>query len=469
MSRHPREGTVCLSLLALAFLHLIDVFIPSSWSHLGTYGVLLFLLVSGLFLLRGIPLVLSCAMLLAGHSLLFLHGGTFQEWGNSITKNVPLLSLLILVPLLQIPFQAGGYLDAVEEFVRRSFDSKQKVVNIFGAVVFVVGSLLNLGGLRFLSSLAGPMYERYGDLVLRTMCRSFVSSILWSPYFATVGLTLVYLHLPVQTFLPSALALALFSLIGGIAYTLIEASGFAKKLHSAAAASKDETASSSEHHMEQSIPVESRRKLFVFLLLLVLLLAAALTIEHITQLSMLTVISVLALVFPLMMAPFVNRQAAFHGVDGYRNGLSKLVTEVMLFTSAGFLGGVLSTLDLGTGVAALYAPLAAFGSYTVILALVLTVLLLSLALVHPILTVTVLLTSIPPDLLGLHPIAMGLSVLTGWSLAMTVSVITPFIVIISGIFDKTMLEAGWRQNKWYMMVMALFLSAGIWVINKLLA
>ncbi|WP_018133091.1 hypothetical protein [Effusibacillus pohliae] len=493
------EGTVRLSLFALAILHLVDVFFDATWSHRALYVILVFLLLTGLFAVRGIALIISGLMLFFGHLLLFLHGGTFGQWGDAITKNVPLLSLLILVPLIQIPFQAGGFLQAVEQFVRRSFDSQRKVVIVFGTVVFVIGSLLNLGGLRFLSSLAEPMEQRYGDLVLRIMCRSFVSSIMWSPYFATVGLTLFYLHLPVQTFLPPALTLSLCSLAAAFSYTLFEesrvvsatirsdAGGLIPEMASAAEPAWDgpgDTRSLGKcldahriggddrrdvigSHGNCTSGTESRRKLQVFFLLLFCLLAAAFVLEQVTRLSMLTVISVLSLCFPLLMWGFVDKTGALQGVKGYMSGISKLVTEVMLFTSAGFMGGVLSTLDLGSRVAGVYGPLAKWGVYPVIFACITTVLLLALLFVHPILSATVLLTSVPPDFLGIHPITMGLSVLAGWSISMTVSVISPFIVIMSGIFEKNLLEAGWRQNRRYMLVMTIFLSLVIWGIDRL--
>lgn len=467
MVRDRLEGTVRLSLLALAFFYLLDVFIGSSFAHWGLYAVLVFLLVNGLFLARGVTLFLSSAMLLAGHILLFLHKGTFYQWGEAITKNVPLLSLLILVPLIQIPFQAGGYLTAVERFVRRSFDSEAKVVTVFGTVVFVVGSLLNLGGLRFLTSLAAPLQERFGDLVLRVMCRSFVSAMMWSPYFATVGLTLVYLHLPVKIFLLPALLVSLMSLMGASVYTLIESNGFPGKRAGNPFFSAEIAASEAKCE-NQPMSAESKRKLAAFMMLLLLLLATALTVEHYTRMSMLTVISVLSLGFPLIMFPFVDRKEVLNGGISYWKGLERFVTEVMLFTSAGFMGGVLSTFRLGTEMSALYAPFARAGSYAVILALMLTVLVLTFVFIHPILTTTVLLTSVPAEFLGIHPVTMGLSVLAGWSAAMTVSVITPFIVIMSGLFGRSLISTGWHPNKWYMIFVTLFLSFVIWGMDRFL-
>lgn len=159
-------------------------------------------------------------MLIVGVTLEWGKGTGFQGISDGISMNLPLLTLVILVPLLSLPLKLGGYFSAIHLFLQGLRHHPRSLFSGITSVLFILGPILNLGSVRMVDELLKDL-KLPPPLLAKSYLVGFSTTMLWSPYYAAVGLVLYYLQIPVTGYMAYGIGLALlFLLIGNILFAI---------------------------------------------------------------------------------------------------------------------------------------------------------------------------------------------------------------------------------------------------------
>jgi hypothetical protein len=140
------------------------------------------------------------SMLVIGVALELGKGTGLKGISTGISMNLPLLTLVILVPLLALPLKLGGYFGAIHMLLQSYRHHPRKLFTGITSVLFILGPILNLGAVRIVDELLKDI-KLPPVLLAKSYLIGFSTTMLWSPYYAAVGLVLYYLQIPVNAYM----------------------------------------------------------------------------------------------------------------------------------------------------------------------------------------------------------------------------------------------------------------------------
>ncbi|WP_142849902.1 hypothetical protein [Telmatospirillum sp. J64-1] len=302
-------------------------------------------------------------------------------------------------------------------------------MNLLGAMVKATNTLEKAGGDERVRSI------REKRMIL-ALLRSFSASIMLSPL--SVGFALILSAFPQlgwQLLLPMGFAFALVFLALGWLFDRLTMP-----------APPPGSVASSAHGWSAALPL---------LGIVAGIIAAAILVEILLETSL--VLGVMVAV-PLFGCGWIFVQTPALGLieRAARTGrrvrhflladLSRSQVEVLIVSSAGFMGVVLAALLPLAELRELVSESAA-SPYLILAGLFVTVLLLGQAGFNPIVSVTVLSALFPiPEALGLHPLALAMALLTSWALAAGSSYAIAAVLILARLTGKNASTIGRDWN-----------------------
>lgn len=438
-----RSSTIFL----LAMFYLVHYFFPAMLLYWIVILMLGLSIAFGFYYLNRTSKTLCLIMLIISHVIFFSSGGTGAFWVASVTKNMPLVTFLILIPLLSIPFKVEGHFQAIQEVTTGRLEGRQKFYSVVSFLTFTLCIMMNVGGMRLNYEMLEGYFGKYTQTGVQAMMRGYAATMLWAPYFPTVILILFYLEIPSYMYLGPALVFGLLSLGFLILYGWL----VHRKL-------KDE-----EHQLTVSpkpVSDAGKQKLLVFIGLVLLIILLSLLLERWGGLPIMMAISLISIGFPVVMVIFSKKRKDYkEAVKDYRiQGLPKMINEVSLFISAGFLGEMVAKTDIGEYFPAFFTSINSLSLWLMIFLLILMIPLLAIIGIHPLVTGSILGTSLSPALIGLSPVSLAGALIGGWAMALMLSPISAINIIVGGMVDKPPFVVGLKWNWRYGLCWALLLS-----------
>lgn len=406
--------------------------------------------------IRGATLAISTVLLLLAVGLMVYHGASNQEWLQAARVNLTLVALFLFVPLLGIPVRTGGYVEALKIVLARGMNEPRIFYAGSTLLTHALGVVLNIGAITIVYQLTKASKISSSRLIANALNRGFVTSIYWSPYFSAMALILSQLPITWSSIVLYSLGLVVISTVVsiGLDYGTIQAN---RPNHGAE--SKDET--------EDGQLAKAKRKVMELIVLLVLMMGLVLVAERVTSYSMVLIICLVSLGFPLLWC-VASGQGALYAEQVRQHldvGIPQMKKEIVLFLIAGFFSGAFMQAELsGYLIAAMNA---AFGSFTMGMAFSLSLLIVFTAVVglHPIVVVTILATSIDPELIGLSPQYFAVLLLASWGISNTVSPATAVNNQLAHLLKEKVLDVSIRWNLKYALIMLLLIPIYLWVLN----
>ncbi len=144
-------SVICL--LGIVFLR--ELFNLNSLKNLETI-LLILVLILGIVLAKGIPYYMSIISLILGHVLIFKYQISYSIWLEGLTKNLPLATIFLMVPILSIPLKEGGYLETINCLINKNITKTRCTFFAISGSVFGLASIANLGAVRVLHDLIKP-------------------------------------------------------------------------------------------------------------------------------------------------------------------------------------------------------------------------------------------------------------------------------------------------------------------------
>ncbi|KIL44295.1 hypothetical protein [Jeotgalibacillus soli] len=449
MESHPFTRFLGVICYLTVILYLIELFYPSTMLEL-TYSLLCAILLACAFLyLSRITRFIVFTLLAAGSICLYAEDISFNESMIGFGKNTNLLSLFLLIPLIGTFMSTAGYLSALKEKVQAW--EKKGAYHPYRFSYFLtatIGILLNFGSMAIVKRIAAESFSSYRDKkITLNIMRGFGFGMLWSPYFVNIGLVLVLFEL------------SWFD-IGGYAFILAVIYIFFCWLSFRSISFPDDPIVEYEPKSKNYSYHQSLVPFFFFSLILITL---SFLLDYLLEVNMLTVVSFLAILLPLVWAVFTKiiKNYLYDVSQHMQLSFNRLKNELAVFISAGFFGMAISKTAFGSIVSNLLFD-ASFGSIFFLSLIIVT---LAIALgqigVHPVIIVIGIGSSLSPEKFGVSPEYMALLLIIAWTTATQMSPFSGQLLMTSRLMNQPP-SVIIKQNYTFALSLAVILTTTIY-------
>lgn len=431
-------------ILAMCGLFLIQYFVQLPW--LENVVILITLAAFAGSIPKAAPLArwFGVSMLIIGIIVELSKGIGIEGIRRSISMNLPLLTLMVLVPLLALPLKLGGYFEAIDTLLRRLKHQPRKLFAGITSVLFILGPILNLGSIRVVDDIL-KSHKLPPAMLAKSYLVGFSTTMLWSPYYASVALVLFYLNIPIAEYMAYGIGFALLFIVSGNLLFAVRA----RRLMPLREPAQVEA-------LSEEADLAYRTKLLHLGLIVAGLMSFTFLLEYWTHWSMLVIVSLIALAFPLVWASvsrswsrLVPQLIAFrdHSVPFMNN-------EILLYPSAALLGVALQGTSFGNGIKWILNSLAHQSFFIFALSVLLFIVIITFLGIHPMATVTTLVTQMDAQQLGTTNHVLAILLMLSWSIASTLSPVNPLNLIASRLAGISGLQAGLRANGIHLLIVA---------------
>jgi TRAP-type C4-dicarboxylate transport system permease large subunit len=418
-------GILCF---VAVLLYLADVFFPLDFFVAGYSIAGIILLAFAIFSVRLSNKITISVLVLIGSVIFINRDASTIHMIQAFGRNINLLTLFLAVPFIGIIISVGGYLTALKHKVQEQERKGVSHPYLFSTLLnSSMGMILNLGSMLITYRIAEESFTRYRSKIMgMVLLRAFAFCMLWSPYFVTVGLVTVLFDV-------SWVNIGWIGLLLGLVYFAICGLFFAHLRIPG-----DLKAKSSEKTGEISSE-EHGRKLRSLLLWTASLLILSFYLDYILDINMLTIVSLLALVFPFIwsMAIGVTREYMQNISQAVIHSFGRLKNELGIFISAGYFGVSLTYTNLGELISNYILHFSNGSTYLLSILIVLFTIVLAMIGIHPVILLIGIGSSLSPVLFGVSPEFLAVLLLLAATLGTIVSPFTGAVITTAGLIDET--------------------------------
>lgn len=397
---------------------------------------------------KGLSRIFGLIMVVISTIVLIVQRAPLEIWMEGINKNLPLVCLVILVPILGIPIGLGNYHTHLAQLTNRLNQKPQWLYLFISGLFPLIGPITNMGSLYIIHSMLEKL-KLPNNLLGRVYVRGFTSVHTWAPYFASVFLVVYSLGIPIYQFLPYGFLLSAFQIM--TAFVIFR---FVEMRHVKLEPIEKGT-------------VTSRKKLYELFAVLVLLMGFIFIFEPIIPMNASVLISLIVLFFAFLWSVYLKVPNYFmKEINTYRQKVfPDRASEMSLLLAAGFFGVVLSGTAIGHYFNEWWVKLADISIFLLIFLTIVIIALFSFLGVHQIVTISAIVTTVSYDQLGIHVITMAMMLLSSWAVATTISPITPVITVVSNLLKENVYKIILRWNLLYAFVITCIHSTVIYFVH----
>jgi DcuC family C4-dicarboxylate transporter len=161
-------------------------------------------------LLKPLPKFYAITLYILGVLLFVVTDASLEEWLNSLEKNMGLLVLFILVPLIGIPIKYGEYIRNIGKLYDKFVTNIHRLHTVTGILSLLFSPVLTIAAISILKDLSPKLSGGMANKsFLTALSRSFGLTLCWTPYFASVIFILSLLNIEWITLVPYTLTFTL--------------------------------------------------------------------------------------------------------------------------------------------------------------------------------------------------------------------------------------------------------------------
>ncbi|MGJ9383391.1 hypothetical protein [Salipaludibacillus sp. CF4.18] len=417
-------GVICY---VTAILYLTNHFFHVLWienlfSLLGAV-----LLANAIFLISPINRFVVSILIIVGSIIFYLENVHFITVLHGFGENINLLSLFILIPLIGTFMSTVGYLSTIKEKVQlKEKQGGKHPYRLSYLLVTFTGTLLNFGAMAIVKKIADESFSSFQEKKLTLhILRGFGFCVLWSPYFVNVGLVLVLLD--VSWFSIGGYGFVLAMVYAVISIIMLPAIQFA------------DDPILVEDENKRSLDSDNNPSLLPVLSFSGVLLALSFLLEYFVEINMLTVVSILALILPVIWA--IGSKV----LRTYLNDVSvqvqasffKLKNELAIFISAGYFGVAVSYTNMGEIISTFLLNISFGFVYLFTIFIIMIAVLLAQIGIHPIIIVIGIGGSLSPETFGITSEYLALTLLLAWTTATQLSPFSGQVLMASKLMNTS--------------------------------
>ncbi|WP_202080603.1 hypothetical protein [Caldalkalibacillus salinus] len=444
-------------------LYLVHVFWEVEWIHLLYSVMAACLLAVAVCTVRKGNGITALLLFAIGSIIFIVEKVPALDVLHAFGQNMNLLALFVIVPLIGVMISVGGYLSALKAMVFRMERNGESHPYILSTVLTsTMGLVLNLGSMPIVFRIAEKSFSQfYKKRMGQVILRAFVFCMFWSPYFVNVGLISVLYDLSWADIGLVGLGIALIYLICSMVFfrwTHFEHDVLAgqKRVKETNGESLPQTQTLQTDGIEDAgVDAKAsaqdiewpgvKRKLKTLLIASFFLFFISLSLDAVTNINMLTIVSLMGLIYPFLWSIAVRqfRHYIYDAVEYVERSFVRLKNELAIFISAGYFGVALTFTPVGEWFADLIIY-ASFGHiYLMSIIVMIFVIFLATVGLHPVVVVIGIGGALQPELFSVSSEYMAILLLCAWALATSVSPFSGSVLMASSLMNIS----PWRVAK----------------------
>lgn len=464
ITRSRSITTFCLSLLYLG-----NLFLKSERIDQICLVLMIAVMLLSLPAIKGVSRMIGYATIGISIVLFFLYHAPLSVWRQALMGNLYLVALFTMVPILSIPIQHGGYYPALQNFFERYVYTSRRYYVMVSFTSAFAGILVNLAIVPLVYQIVqASAFSRDKKLMSTAISRGFATCTIWAPTTAAVALVVQLSGASWGTFFPLGILSGVICGIIGYAMTRFQENGpgtsGAVKTEDAKTHSQD----ISEAHSkvvskpelqglpESQISKNSKlNKIIELAAFSIILIAAIAVISVVTGIQTVIVVSMAALIFPFLWMGIIGRWSVFlHEFKTFyfRNRLTKLSNEIVLFVGAGMFAQSISFSKLGNVIPKVLSELVGESAFLLAVVVIFGSVILSAVGVHPIIPITIIGGTLQASDFGVSSTYIALLMGISWSMGITLSPTSATVITLSGVSSRSPVEVGLIWNGLYVLV-----------------
>ena len=401
-----------------------------------------------------IPRISSIVMLAAGNIIFFVEDSLhYSIWSYGFLKSLPIVTLFLFVPLLQIPIELGGYTKYTERFARSKLSSPGRFYWVTAGIFFLLAPVLNLSIYRIYYDIMKTVPLSKKTITL-SMQRSFTSVATWAPYFVGVGLIASYVPFKILNFLAAAIFIAFIQLL--VCYLLylwdVRSEEF---IIPASPANKDK---------------EATKKMMGLSLWMLLLLVTIIPLEILLGKKMIVIVAVAAIFQSVIWSLFLGKAKQFvvELKPYFQQRGARVINEAVFFLSAGFFAEILNRSFVGAWIADHIVYLTQTSSlFFTILLIMLVIPMLAAAGIHHMIPIVAIASTIPAEALGMPVTLYGLMFTITWGTSALISPFSPMNAAVGTTVGLDQFKVGPIWNAKAVLILIVVMSLVLYGLTKL--
>lgn len=439
--------------LSMCFLYILEAFVPNM------YISFIFNMAAAAVFFTMMPLldrkgrIFTLGLFSAGIIIHYAVGDRGMLLIQGITQNMALLSILILAPLLSIPLRREGIIDTVITYLNELKNNPAHTFYGISSFMMTLAPILNMGALRivhgFVENIKIP-----SKLLSRSYYIGFTPAVIWSPFFASVGIVLFYLDITYLSYVAFGVFFAILQMAVGI--ILFRP---ARAVAEAAALEREAESSATDKRRKRDLYALAG---FVFGLVLLLIV-----MEQVTQKSMLLLVSMVCVIVPAGWLVLRNQKKAVkEEVSLYRSKILAQKMEICLFLSAGLFGNAVSHTPVKQLLEQSMHWSAQQSIGILFLFIILFVTFMAFLGVHQIIVIPLILTSLNfAEMPNITVVSVAFMCIFTWMLSSSISPLNAMNIIISQCVQKNGLTVAFRWNGAYFISVTGMAFLYVYILN----
>lgn len=492
-----------LLIFGLAIVYLVSLFVKSAIVDDLALALMLGVTALCLVAVTGSARVISYIAFALSIGLLVGYRAPLGVWEQGLEDNLYLVVLFSLVPLLRIPIRHGGYFEALRTVFERFVHSRGRFYLFVSLVSAFFGSIVNLAIVPLVYEVArASVFSRDKRLLSAAMTRGFTTATIWAPTMASIALIMQLTGAKWMHFFPVGISCGVLTGLVGFAVTMAESRKRTPMTEGAPAPTRPRLGTDALHigSPAAAMPATTNlaatsagiatpaagepgimtlapqapgdqgayRKFGQLCIFALILMISIALISYVSGVHTITVVSVAALVYPVLWMAILGRLPALY--REFRNSylpqtLPNLSSEVTLFAAAGMFATALTFSGLGKYVPRALTGLVGGNILLLTIAMIVLSVVLGAAGVHPIVTVAVFGGTMRAASLGVTPTYLAMVLAICWAVGLTVSPSSATIIATASLAKESPVRVGTRWNGLYALVSAATLIVFVTILR----
>ena len=440
--------------LSMCFLYILEAFVPSM------YIGFIFNLVAVATFFAFLPLleqkgrIFTLSLFISGVLIHYTVGDHGIQLVQGITQNMALLSILILAPLLSVPLKKEGVINTVIMYLKELKNNPRNTFYGISSFMLTLAPILNMGALRivhgFVESIKFP-----SRLLSRSYIVGFTPAVIWSPFFASVGIVLFYLDITYLSYVAIGVSFAVMQMAMGI---FLFRPGPA-----------EEAVSVEKRKGNTRVQKGSIRDIYILIGFVMGLVMLLIVMEQVFHKSMLLLVSIVCIMVPAGWVILRNKTSIVkEEISIYKTRILSQKIEICLFLSAGLFGNAVSHTPVKQLLERTMQWSATQSIGLLFLLIILLVTFMAFLGVHQIIIIPLILTSLNfAEMPNIAVTSVAFMCIFTWMLSAAISPLNALNIIISQCVQKNGVTVAFRWNGIYFLSVTLIAFAYVYILNWL--
>lgn len=419
--------------MSMCLLYIVQAIIPKDGLVTAFTIVCIIVFATTSYQLNKKGRIITGTLFAFGFIIHFLYGNTGIKLFDGVTQNMVLVTIILLAPLISIPLKQEGIIDAVVLKLSELKNSERKTFYGVSSFMMVLAPILNMGALRIVHGFVNELNVP-SKLLSRSYYRGFTPAIMWSPFFASVGIVLYMMEIPYMSYMVVGISFAFLQVMIGL-FVMRPGNDRSVILED-----------------DLKLGVKHQKKIYLLIGFVIGLIAFLIFLETVTNQPMLLLVCIVCLFLPFVWLVVRNKKwlEMRKEIITYKQQVTKHSNmEIGLFLSAGLFGNALSHTPIINMLKAVIIWSSKGSVLVLFLFIICFVTLMAAMGIHQIIVIPLVLTILLSQDVNVSMLAAAFMCIFTWMLSASISPLNALNIIISQCVRTNGLKVAFKWNGQY--------------------